>query len=192
MEVIHSPFVFIGNNLAVDFINTEIVFRGNLVDLLQADTALNEWARDAHLNLESGLSLVDLASVRDFRASLKSLYAAKIDNMPLQDKALEKINRHLALYSKPLVLSFSKNEYLLQPIQDTLTIENLLKRIAYEGATLLASSMADRLKRCSNPDCILIFLDTSRNQKRRWCSMDTCGNRSKVSTHYKKINSDNT
>jgi len=191
MKISDSPFVFIGNNLAVDFINTEVMSRGHLVDLFQGSMAFDEWAQEVNLSLDGGMSLSDLATVKDFRESLKALYAAKIDNLPPPDKALEKINYYLATYSKRQTLSFSQSEYVLQPIQDSLTIKNLLERIAYEAAALLASSQVTRLKRCSNPECVLIFLDTSKNQKRRWCSMDTCGNRAKVSTHYKKITNDN-
>jgi predicted RNA-binding Zn ribbon-like protein len=40
------------------------------------------------------------------------------------------------------------------------------------------------LRRCANHDtCVLMFLDTSRSHTRRWCSMELCGNRSKVAAH---------
>jgi predicted RNA-binding Zn ribbon-like protein len=42
------------------------------------------------------------------------------------------------------------------------------------------------IKKCENPQCILYFYDTSKNRKRRWCSMNLCGNRLKVAAHYKK------
>jgi predicted RNA-binding Zn ribbon-like protein len=37
-----------------------------------------------------------------------------------------------------------------------------------------------RLKICPADDCQWAFYDASRNRSRRWCSMDVCGNRSKV------------
>ncbi|MBU8809584.1 CGNR zinc finger domain-containing protein [Mycolicibacterium goodii] len=39
----------------------------------------------------------------------------------------------------------------------------------------------ERLRSC--PRCEWLFLDTSRGGKRRWCSMQICGNREKVSRH---------
>jgi predicted RNA-binding Zn ribbon-like protein len=39
----------------------------------------------------------------------------------------------------------------------------------------------ERLRSC--PRCGWLFLDTSRGGKRRWCSMQVCGNREKVSRH---------
>jgi predicted RNA-binding Zn ribbon-like protein len=40
--------------------------------------------------------------------------------------------------------------------------------------------MADRVRRCAGNDCLLTFVDTSRPGRRRWCSMERCGNRAKV------------
>ena len=37
-----------------------------------------------------------------------------------------------------------------------------------------------RLRQCAGDNCALLFLDTSRPGKRRWCSMERCGNRNKV------------
>ncbi|WP_049566553.1 CGNR zinc finger domain-containing protein [Nonomuraea sp. SBT364] len=38
----------------------------------------------------------------------------------------------------------------------------------------------ERVRKCANPQCVLWFLDVSKNGSRRWCSMEVCGNRSKV------------
>jgi len=42
----------------------------------------------------------------------------------------------------------------------------------------------DRIRKCEHDDCILHFLDTSKAGKRRWCSMETCGNRQKAAEFY--------
>ncbi|MEM7516499.1 MAG: CGNR zinc finger domain-containing protein, partial [Planctomycetota bacterium] len=61
-----------------------------------------------------------------------------------------------------------------------------LWHIADAAATLIATGDRRRFKACSGHDCILHFLDTSRNGTRRWCSMAGCGNRSKVASHYRR------
>lgn len=38
----------------------------------------------------------------------------------------------------------------------------------------------ERLKICPADDCGWAFYDPSRNRSKRWCSMEVCGNRSKV------------
>ncbi|HDR4857744.1 TPA: CGNR zinc finger domain-containing protein, partial [Bacillus cereus] len=58
-------------------------------------------------------------------------------------------------------------------------IEDVLASlIAFDALTLIAENKLIFLKRCSNPDCVLLFIDKSG--KRKWCSMKICGNRKKV------------
>lgn len=43
-----------------------------------------------------------------------------------------------------------------------------------------------RLKACDGHECGWLFLDTSKNASRRWCSMDFCGARAKMRAHYRR------
>lgn len=43
-----------------------------------------------------------------------------------------------------------------------------------------------RVRECADDACPVLYLDTSRNRSRRWCSMDTCGARSKASAYYRR------
>lgn len=43
-----------------------------------------------------------------------------------------------------------------------------------------------RVRECADPACPVVYLDTSRNRSRRWCSMELCGARSKASTYYRR------
>ena len=65
----------------------------------------------------------------------------------------------------------------------------LLTKIAIELVKLLSSKEFKYLKKCDNHKCSLYFIDTSKNHSRRWCSMEICGNRAKVSKFNKKKNS---
>jgi predicted RNA-binding Zn ribbon-like protein len=57
-------------------------------------------------------------------------------------------------------------------------LERPLWPLAAAAVDLLRSGPLDRLKACA--DCPWLFLDTSRNRSRRWCTMDDCGSRSKM------------
>jgi predicted RNA-binding Zn ribbon-like protein len=48
----------------------------------------------------------------------------------------------------------------------------------------LIGERPDRIRGCANEACVLWFLDVSRNGGRRWCSMETCGNRTKAARFY--------
>ena len=51
-----------------------------------------------------------------------------------------------------------------------------LKRIALDALDLMGGEAAARLRRCGNTtSCGWLFLDVSRNGRRRWCAMETCG-----------------
>jgi predicted RNA-binding Zn ribbon-like protein len=56
--------------------------------------------------------------------------------------------------------------------------ERPLWPIAVSALDLLRDGPLDRLKVCE--DCPWLFLDTSRNHSRRWCSMADCGARAKM------------
>ena len=55
-----------------------------------------------------------------------------------------------------------------------------LARIALSIASLQLIPVERRIGRCEGDPCGGFFLDNSRSKPRRWCSMDTCGNRAKV------------
>lgn len=54
--------------------------------------------------------------------------------------------------------------------------------LAQAAAELLTSDDLGRLRQC--PNCGWLFLDTSRNHSRRWCSMDFCGSKMKSRRQY--------
>jgi predicted RNA-binding Zn ribbon-like protein len=62
----------------------------------------------------------------------------------------------------------------------TEALDRFLWPVPLSAAELLTSSDLDRLGQCGGVDCGWIFLDTSRNRRRQWCTMQDCGNRAKV------------
>jgi len=187
MKVSQTPFIFIGNNLAVDFTNTEIIQNGIVVDLLSNKSDLIRWIQESGIDIDlKQVSAVEFSAALQLREALKRIFAAMMDSIPPPRGSLSFINQHLRYYSSELALRFQNDEYRLQSVEKKPSMSILLGHLAHEGAELLTSKQANQLKRCSNSDCILTFVDTSRSHKRRWCSMETCGNRSKVATHYRK------
>ncbi|MDQ3927511.1 MAG: ABATE domain-containing protein [Chloroflexota bacterium] len=59
-------------------------------------------------------------------------------------------------------------------------LDMVLWSAARSAAELLTSEELKRLKSCPGAGCAYLFIDLSRNGKRRWCEMDVCGNRNKV------------
>ncbi len=63
------------------------------------------------------------------------------------------------------------------------TPETLLYPVADAIAQFVTSADFTDVKHCEGPGCTLHFLDTTRDHRRRWCSMAVCGNRAKQAAH---------
>jgi predicted RNA-binding Zn ribbon-like protein len=59
----------------------------------------------------------------------------------------------------------------------------LLLPVAKALAQLVTSADFTYVKLCEGPTCVLHFLDTTKDRRRRWCSMAVCGNRAKQAAH---------
>jgi predicted RNA-binding Zn ribbon-like protein len=62
-----------------------------------------------------------------------------------------------------------------------------LSTIARDAIDLFSSDIAGRLRVCAGHHCGLLVLDTSRPNRRRWCSMELCGNRAKIHTYRSRL-----
>jgi len=60
----------------------------------------------------------------------------------------------------------------------------MLTPVLWSAADLLVGPSLARVRHCANDRCLWIFLDESKNRTRRWCSMQSCGNRAKAHRHY--------
>lgn len=61
-------------------------------------------------------------------------------------------------------------------------LDSMLWPITGSAVELLTSDDLKRIKQCNR--CDWLFLDRSRNNSRRWCSMSACGNRVKMARRY--------
>jgi predicted RNA-binding Zn ribbon-like protein len=191
------PFYFIGNLPCLDFVNTEIVARGARVDLLTGFADLVRWLQAASLltpsdaraaekrwGVSEGKTVFKEAVLlrRALRVTAERLVAGKA-----ADRAsLEPIN--LVLASRPsfrqLELQGSKVVSQVHTLSESGL--HLLVPIAESAAWLLENGDISLLRCCENPDCILFFYDTTKNKRRRWCSMDACGSRAKAAAYYRR------
>jgi predicted RNA-binding Zn ribbon-like protein len=65
-------------------------------------------------------------------------------------------------------------------------VEASLATVARDAVELLSGPLAQRVRECAAEDCALLFVDTSRPGRRRWCSMDGCGNRAKTAAYRRR------
>ena len=65
-------------------------------------------------------------------------------------------------------------------------VEAALASLARDAADLISGPLAGRVRECAAEDCALLFVDTSRPGRRRWCSMEGCGNRAKTRSYRRR------
>lgn len=188
MNQLKQKYEFVGNNLGVDFVNTEVNVRGELVDLLLSESDVMQWLGQANIDVDLARG-IDVGKLLSFRKEARQLLSQIIEKQPIENEVIERLNTYLQNYRVQYRLEHTDTDYQLirQPLCES--TGDIIGLLAYELANLLVSEQRAYLKRCLNPDCVLMFVDNSRSHKRRWCSMETCGNRAKASKHYRKVKS---
>ncbi|MEW6544599.1 MAG: CGNR zinc finger domain-containing protein [Nitrospirota bacterium] len=191
------PFLFVGNHLCLDFINTEMIVRGQRTNLLEEWTDLIAWLVRAkilsqaesnetvgRLDPEGGERL--LGEAKEFRTTLREMAERIVARKPVSGSTVEAINRMLRRHPgyPQLVRVAGRFERRFQSETDGAT--RLLAPLAEAAADLLCSADLALVKKCRNAACILYFYDTTKNHARQWCSMGLCGNRMKVAAHYRR------
>jgi len=94
--------------------------------------------------------------------------------------ALLAINRILQLGRWSHALEVEAGRPVLRTVHRSEDPLSLLVPVAVAAGELAAYARPERLRACVAPDCTRWFLDISKGGRRRWCSMATCGNRSKA------------
>jgi len=122
------------------------------------------------------------------REALSRLFTARMQGLAPSPEDLHVLNRILA-ESKPRIAALAKGvvaapgqTWRLLPSGDS--ANEILAPIAWSAAGLLTGARAMRVRQCADErGCGAMFLDQSRLNNRRWCSMGDCGNRAKAKRH---------
>jgi predicted RNA-binding Zn ribbon-like protein len=199
--------VFVADHLALDFINSRSTPSGVWTDWLGDGADLIAWleqagaieaaiASELRVRFESR-ELDDVAEqARWLREWLRTFVKQHAGRELGADAvaALAPLNRVLASGESYRQIAAEEpaspnghglHGYRLrqQRVQRWTTPEQLLQPIAEAIADLVCSVDFRRIRGCAGSDCALIFVDRTKAQARRWCSMATCGNRAKVAAH---------
>ena len=121
----------------------------------------------------------------DYRTLLRTSFKKYTQSGSSLDTLIKSTN-NILLKAKVHPQIVNKDSFVLEFIPNAKKHNELLTKIAIEVVRFLSSKEFKYLKKCDNHKCSLFFVDTSRNHSRRWCSMEICGNRSKVSNFVKR------
>ena len=125
-----------------------------------------------------------LASAIQLREAISDIFYAVVRRKPVSSSALIILNQHVQEAVQHLELVPGKNRF---EWKFDMRLEDLfapLWPIARDAAELLASERAGFVRACASKTCEWLFVDESKNRRRRWCDMTKCGNRAKVKRFY--------
>lgn len=190
-------FLIVGNHRCLDFINTQIIEKGRPVDLLTNFSDLVKWLKSAGFldsaeakkvlkrwdNKPQGAHTFERA--RAVRAILREM-VEWIKGRSVQQSTIDEINKLLSKRIGYYKLIHLRGEFKAQFHAESNNTIHLIAPIAESASDLLCNGNLSLIKKCENPYCVLYFYDTSKSHTRRWCSMRICGNRSKVTAHYRR------
>jgi len=127
-----------------------------------------------------------VARARALREALYALFSARAAGRSASRADLARVNAALAAALGELKVEPRDGGYgwSWERPGDPLTAP--LRPIARSAAELLVSPELERVRECHGATCTWLFLDSSRNRSRRWCSMESCGNRAKARRHYRR------
>lgn len=146
----------------------------------QAEHLLEESSRrptEADVTLKRAVGL---------REAIYRIFAAISAGSPAKDDDLATLNAELSRTLAYSRIVPSEEGYTWDWFGGEDTLERVLWPVVCDAADLLTSGDLARVGQCADDRCGWLFLDTSRNHSRRWCSMEDCGNRAKARRHYQR------
>lgn len=181
-EVTQRPLA--GGPLSVDLANTLWNNAGERVDWLELPGAVQQFCGDHGVDVAA----LDHDEIRktliDCRSLLRRLFEFVSDP---ENKDSAELTKSLddALATARVRVTFDDAAVPSIRAVETRAVSALATDALIDGLEL-GHRTPDRLRCCSGDGCILWFWDSSKGGRRRWCSMERCGNRAKAQRHYNK------
>lgn len=177
-----SDALFLADNPALDFINTEYGTGDQRHDCLTDDESVFEWLKVAGLlprQFEGAASEGLLALARQLRDSSRAVVTAAMSGVAAD---LSVINQVLEAGRPVRALTWQEQAQAFRIVSSPrdMSPASLLEPIAESLASLITHEKFEFVRQCEAHDCVLLFHDLTKSHRRRWCSMATCGNRMKV------------
>ncbi|MHC1563644.1 CGNR zinc finger domain-containing protein [Actinomycetospora sp. C-140] len=171
-----------GGRWCLDFIATfGRRHRAEPVERMVDGAALRRWLDGAGLPSPGTVSGGELDDARELREALHRLVRSHMSGGRPDDADLRLVNGAAARPDlAPRLHDDGRRSH--EPGTDVSTAA-VMSTLARDGIDLIASAPAERVKECEHPDCSLLFLDHTQGNRRRWCSMQRCGNQTKVADY---------
>jgi predicted RNA-binding Zn ribbon-like protein len=176
-------FRFVAGNRALDLLCTRANRHRQPIERLRRPSDLDRWLDAAGLPVPQRSSPRDLEEARRLRETVNRITRATLAGATPAKQDLAELNK------------WARRPPLVPQADPTLqrrwiaehTTQAALALIAREAVELLTSPDRSFIRECAAaPDCSLLYLDRSRAQRRRWCQMEVCGSRAKMTSYRRR------
>jgi len=187
-----TDFPFLAGHPVLDFLNTRPLVKGRAVEQLGSLEEFTRWliragridakaASDALRRWNEGPEAERIVErAQAFRETLRGMTEGLVRGRGTSTEGVAAINFVLAENDGNLRLERQGPKFRTRFAARSASPISLLGSVAEAAADLLSRANPALIRRCGNPDCVLFFYDGTRNHRRQWCSMGTCGNLMKV------------
>ncbi len=188
----------VGGRLCLDFVNTvsthdEAMRREYLTvyhDLVawgRHAQALTDHEADVLLHNAGHHPILAAAALEravTLRETIYRIFSAIVENRDPEETDVAAMNAAVGEAFSRLGIAPSASRFEWTWVRDEDELDRILWPIVRSATDLLTSTDLGRVRQCARQGCDWLFLDLSKNQSRRWCSMDMCGSRVKSRQYY--------
>ncbi|MHB9756042.1 CGNR zinc finger domain-containing protein [Streptomyces sp. BYX5S] len=169
------PDFRLGKVLATSFTGTLSERHGEPVERIPTPQRLLDWLAVYDLAVDS-CTTAQLGLAQELREAIHAVATAAALQAPLPAPAVQVINDHSAEGRAAAALT---PEGTRRWRLGASRVEDALSVIAADAIDVLSGERDGKLALCASPTCRAAFFDTSQSRTRKWCDMNTCGNRQK-------------
>ncbi|MGG4107612.1 CGNR zinc finger domain-containing protein [Paenibacillus lautus] len=177
----------LGGAVWINLTNTIVRQDNQKVDLLEEPSHLLQWLGVNGLLKDELPDDPGIVTVHDTLVRLRDICMDAISDLHREGNLSDRTYTRLEKKSCDLVLDvrMERRNGSIHLIHEGRSLKD---RVSYAVLHSLVETLAkyppERVRKCEHESCILHFVDTSKGGKRRWCSMDLCGNRQKAADFY--------
>jgi predicted RNA-binding Zn ribbon-like protein len=173
-------FRFVSGHRALDLTATFGDRHREGVERLRQPSDLDRWLTAAGIPISARACAEDLDDARELREVINRLARAALFDEAVDGTDLEALN-DWARRPRPVP---QLDRRLRRQWAGAPTIKSALAVIASEAIELLSGPERLLIRECAAaPACSLLYLDRSRGRRRRWCQMEKCGSRAKMTNY---------
>ena len=195
-----APFEYTGGHISLDFVDTvNGRVREKNEELLTDYGRLLQWSQESGtlpkriveqlraLAEESpGKAESVLRNAIHLREAMYEIFLAVAQRRGISEEALVVLNKAINQAASHTEIKGGARGFSKHWIEPEKHLDAMLWPVAQGAGELLTSEDAQYIRECSAGDCGWVFLDKTKNHRRRWCEMKTCGNRAKAKRYYRR------